>query len=339
MEKTKFKHFISYRRDGGDSYARTIYQQLLLDGHERDSIFFDVRSIDGFFDEEIRSAIEDCEDFIIVLTENSLERCSEQSDWVRQEITLALEKSKNIIPVAIEGKFKAFPNSFPAELERFTKINLSWLRMDDSFEDSMRKIEDKFGRQLKSIRKTDRDDSIAAEKRVEIVAQHSTELADEYYYGKEGGREFEKDIAKAKAFYYAGALAGSPYAQYSYGFILIHDLETSEETYSEAVRWLEEAANQGEVNAMSELGVLYYYGRGVQKDYNKCNSWYQKGADEGDSKCLLYLGMNYLYGHGKSIDPLKALELFLLAKENAQDDSILEDISKNIERAKKRGAN
>ena len=209
--------------------------------------------------------------------------------------------------------------------------------MDDGFEDSIRKIEEKFGRVLKSSRSTGAESKKTLDKKLEQIAQQSTDIADEYYYGREAGRVFEKDLNQAQAFYHVGAMAGNPYAQYSYGFMLIHDLETKD--YTEAVSWLEKAANQGDTNAMSELGVLYYYGRGVQKNYETSNSWYEKGAEANDPKCLLYLGMNYLYGHGKGVDPQKALELFTKAKENLGNDSSgLEEIERNIERAKRKGA-
>jgi TPR repeat protein len=35
---------------------------------------------------------------------------------------------------------------------------------------------------------------------------------------------------------------------------------------------------------MTNLGILYEYGRGVPKDYQKAKEWYEKGAAAGDER-------------------------------------------------------
>ena len=41
---------------------------------------------------------------------------------------------------------------------------------------------------------------------------------------------------------------------------------------------------------MNNLGDLYYYGRGVARDYGKTREWYQKAADAGNTVAMTNLG-------------------------------------------------
>ena len=63
--------FISYRREGGDIYAKAICDALKVRGF---SVFYDFDSLQGgFFDDRIHKAIEECNDFVLVLPPNSLD--------------------------------------------------------------------------------------------------------------------------------------------------------------------------------------------------------------------------------------------------------------------------
>ena len=57
--------------------------------------------------------------------------------------------------------------------------------------------------------------------------------------------------------------------------------------YQAAVRWYRFSAEQGEVNAQFNLGVMYANGDGVQQDYVRAHMWLNiaaKGAPEQASK-------------------------------------------------------
>ena len=111
--------FISYRRDGGDAQAKLICSELTRRGY---SVFFDYDSIHGgFFDNRIFSAIEGCNDFILVLPYGSLERCYNEGDWVRLEIRHALQCRKNIIPILMDGY--SFPNYLPPDIDEVRRYN------------------------------------------------------------------------------------------------------------------------------------------------------------------------------------------------------------------------
>lgn len=105
--------FISYRRDGGEHTAKIICDSLTKQGYR---VFFDVESLrSGEFNQELYRVIENCRDFLIILSPGSLDRCVNEDDWVRQEINCAMRHEKNIIPVLLRS-FK-FPEILPEEIE------------------------------------------------------------------------------------------------------------------------------------------------------------------------------------------------------------------------------
>ena len=91
----------------------------------------DRKRIQGFFDEEsLRSGdfnislldkIEECEDFVLVLTPGDLDRCSEPKDWVRREFVHALNHKKNIVPILTKGF--DWPSSLPKDMQNLPKQN------------------------------------------------------------------------------------------------------------------------------------------------------------------------------------------------------------------------
>jgi TPR repeat protein len=56
------------------------------------------------------------------------------------------------------------------------------------------------------------------------------------------------------------------------------------QNYTEAVKWLSKAANQGDEDAYYYLGICYEYGQGVDKDLIVAKRHYQQAADLGHEK-------------------------------------------------------
>lgn len=109
----KYDIFISYRRIGGEATARIICERLTDLGY---SVFFDVEALrSGDFNTKLYSVIEECNDFLVILSPDSLDRCKDENDWVRLEIVHAIKHGKNIIPVMLRG-FK-FPIYLPEEID------------------------------------------------------------------------------------------------------------------------------------------------------------------------------------------------------------------------------
>ena len=111
--------FISYRRNGGEHTAKIIKDSLTEQGY---SVFFDVESLrSGNFNTKLYSVIDECRDFIVILSPDALERCNDPSDWVRREVEYAIEKGKNVIPILMRG-FK-FDTELPESLAKLPTYN------------------------------------------------------------------------------------------------------------------------------------------------------------------------------------------------------------------------
>ena len=54
------------------------------------------------------------------------------------------------------------------------------------------------------------------------------------------------------------------------------------QNYTEAVKWYQKAADQGDAVAQSFLGFMYEDGQGMPKNLSEAKKWYQKAADQGD---------------------------------------------------------
>ena len=77
------------------------------------------------------------------------------------------------------------------------------------------------------------------------------------------------------------------------------DQRFKERQESAAVRRFEKAkikAEQGRAIDQFVLGVLYFKGEGVPKDYWEAAEWYRKAAEQGDALAQHYLAMMYING-------------------------------------------
>lgn len=112
-KQPKYDIFISYRRDGGESTAKILRDKLSELGYQ---VFFDVESLrSGDFNTRLYTVIEECQDFLLVLSPGALDRCRNEDDWVRLEIEHALETGKNVIPVMLRGF--SFPQVLPESID------------------------------------------------------------------------------------------------------------------------------------------------------------------------------------------------------------------------------
>lgn len=135
----KYDVFISYRRDGGGEFARSIKAGLELRGY---SVFLDFDELkDGIFDERILEAIEAAPVFLFILSRHSLDRCAEEGDWVRKEVEYAYSLDRHIIPVNKDGAFDGLPDDLPPILsEVFSHNQYSDIMLGQLFEASMEKM-------------------------------------------------------------------------------------------------------------------------------------------------------------------------------------------------------
>ena len=125
MEKDKhFDIFISYRRDGGEIMARLLYFMLTNRGY---TVFYDREAMDsGRFDKNIQKAIENCTDFILILSPHIFRKREEgKVDHVLEELKWAGKNNKNILPLIMQGfDYKEMREyGMPEELMDFDKIH------------------------------------------------------------------------------------------------------------------------------------------------------------------------------------------------------------------------
>ncbi len=69
---------------------------------------------------------------------------------------------------------------------------------------------------------------------------------------------------------------------------------------------LKKAADAGDVSAMHSLGVCYYHGRGVPKNYPEAANWFFNASKEGCAKSQFNFGVMYAEGHGVRRDTSEA---------------------------------
>lgn len=126
--------FISYRRDGGDSFAMILKNELKERGL---TVFHDIESLrSGDFNQQLFKEIEESRKVVLVLPPNGLDRCiNDPNDWVRLEIEHAINCGKDIIPIMMRGF--VFPDVLPAPLDKIANYQGLEPRMDHTFQASM----------------------------------------------------------------------------------------------------------------------------------------------------------------------------------------------------------
>lgn len=123
-EKAAYDVFISYRRGPVSGLmAQLIHNELQ---RRNLNVFLDVADpARPRFDTAICEFITHAPHFILILSEGCFDRCSEEEDFFTQEIALALEKERNIVPIEMD-KF-VFPkkSDLPSnirDVKRYTAI-------------------------------------------------------------------------------------------------------------------------------------------------------------------------------------------------------------------------
>lgn len=135
----KYDIFISYRREGGSEFARSVKAAL---ERKKYSVFLDFDELkDGKFDQRILDAIAEAPVFVFILSPHSLDRCVNEGDWVRKEIEYAHSLGKQIIPVNKDGDFEGLPAGLPEPLRTIFSTNqYSDIMVGQLFSDSVNKM-------------------------------------------------------------------------------------------------------------------------------------------------------------------------------------------------------
>lgn len=123
--------FISYRREGGATVARLLYEVLKS---REISAFMDAETLSrGDYEKNIQSNIKNSKNFLLILAPGTLD-----SEWVQTEITFALQYKKNIIPIFVNGVDR-FPDTIPNGLGAIKSLNAIAFN-HENFENNMNKL-------------------------------------------------------------------------------------------------------------------------------------------------------------------------------------------------------
>lgn len=89
--------------------------------------------------------------------------------------------------------------------------------------------------------------------------------------------------------------------------------------YATAMREWQPLAEQGQVVAQYQLGLLYANGQGVTKDDAKARQWYEKAAVQGHVEAQVNLGILLMYARGGQQDYKMAVYYLRLSANQGND--------------------
>jgi len=93
--------------------------------------------------------------------------------------------------------------------------------------------------------------------------------------------------------------------------------------FKKAFELYTKAALQGHVDAQFDLGQFYMFGNGVPKDSRKAYAWFRMAAMQDHSNAQFNLGYMFLAGDGVSRDIAKSYALLKLAVTNEDPDAFV----------------
>ncbi|XP_025192617.1 sterile alpha and TIR motif-containing protein 1-like [Melanaphis sacchari] len=125
--------FISYRRSNGSQLASLLKVYLEIRNYR---VFIDVvRLKNGHFGHNLLKNLKQAKNFVLVLTQNSLDRCigdNECNDWIHKEIVTAMQNQLNIIPIIVDNF--TWPEMLPEDMRKLQTYNM--VRWSHEFQDT-----------------------------------------------------------------------------------------------------------------------------------------------------------------------------------------------------------
>ena len=128
-----FDVFVSYRRSDGKDIARILNLAFKNAGYR---CFLDYNDLEGgIFGKKLENAVLDAPVFVMVLTNDYFARCTQEGDWVRREIELALDNDKIIVPLNYDAVLNGVPDYLDEKFrERVGCHNFATVYSNDAFE-------------------------------------------------------------------------------------------------------------------------------------------------------------------------------------------------------------
>ena len=91
--------------------------------------------------------------------------------------------------------------------------------------------------------------------------------------------------------------------------------------YALALKETTPLASAGNADAQHLLGLMYYMGRGVERDYARAFAWHQKAALQGKAAAQYVVGAMYYTGNAVEQDRAQAVQWFRKAAVQGHDEA------------------
>jgi len=140
---------------------------------------------------------------------------------------------------------------------------------------------------------------------------------------------YREDYGMVRAWCEKAAAQGNVQAQTVLG-LLYYQGKGVKQDYTKAREWWKKAAAQGEAHASRHLGFLYYQGDGVEQDFAMARAWWEKAVAQGDDVALVLLGSLYEQGKGGVGDLAKARALYKKYEKAAAQEPFLKTATKAL---------
>lgn len=309
--------FISYKNDGeGNNFAARLCADLEKLGYD---VYYNPNEQHaGSFPDRLKNAVKSCKDFLLVLTRPCLEQLMrhDKIDWVREELILAYENGKNIIPLLMSGvTMPKDKEEMPEDLqflpdkdsinmvEPYDKSPLSllfeWMSTKPIKKDLYK---DAYNTNSKRQLAEDFEKAMASSEQNDFKAMY--ELATFYFYGLLGSEEgcersyvdaykiLEKLINKDSIY---SESAESMVAEMYYHGVMPRQAQS----YAIALEHHEKAKSVSGFSAR-EAAYLKSRGCGCEFDYDSIVEYYSNAIEQGDNVAIVGLAKFYLsYGKYK----------------------------------------
>ena len=106
--------FISYRRGQSMDAARLISDALK---EHKLRTFLDIEELGpGRFDQALLTTVANTPNLVVILAPHALDRSAEEHDWLKQEVSQAIQTNSNIVPVMMPGFQFPEPEALPEDL-------------------------------------------------------------------------------------------------------------------------------------------------------------------------------------------------------------------------------
>ena len=126
------------------------------------------------------------------------------------------------------------------------------------------------------------------------------------------------ELEEAFTYVRSAAMRGHKEAQFELGLWYMTGNRGVREDFEQAAKWIEQAAQQGQPDALTYIWQLYFYGRGVAQSDRRALQWLQRGAGAGLPMSAYYLGLFHYEGIATPVDHAEASIWF----EDAADQGV-----------------